>query len=132
MIAEQRNIVVLFEPLGYTMGYFNTYKRIPIIHINTELEDSDQLFTCAHELGHALRHREVNTPFRRHTLQSIDRIEREANEFAVELLVPDELLFNGMTIYEAANVCGVPAEVAHLKRPQKQSFWKDEQSYFNL
>lgn len=116
-IAAKKNILVLFEPLGGMMGYFNTYKRIQMIHINNCLDEDEQRFTCAHELGHALLHPKVNTPFlRRHTLQSIDKIEREANELAVELLIPDELLIDGVTIYEAARQCGVPREVAQLKR----------------
>lgn len=132
-IAAQKNIIVLFEPLGSMMGYFNTYKRIPMIHLNSDMGEQDQLFTCSHELGHAIRHRNVNTPFlKRHTLLSVDRIEREANEFAVELMVPDELLLEGMTIYEAAAISGVPLEIAHLKRPPQRGFWKNEQSYFNF
>ncbi|EFM10134.1 protein of unknown function DUF955 [Paenibacillus curdlanolyticus YK9] len=132
-IASQKNIIVLFEPLGGMMGYFNTYKRIPMIHINEDLDEHDQKYTCAHELGHAFQHRNVNTPFlKRNTLQSIDKIEREANQFAVELLIPDKLLLEGMTIYEAASRCGVPEEVAHLKKPTKRSFWKDDDSYINF
>lgn len=116
-IASQKNILVLFEPLGGMMGYFNTYKRIPMIHINDSMDEHDQRYTCAHELGHAIQHRNVNTPFlKRNTLQSIDKIEREANEFAVELLIPDDLMLEGLTIYEAALRCGVPKEVAHMKR----------------
>ncbi|MGO4543258.1 ImmA/IrrE family metallo-endopeptidase [Paenibacillus sp. 2TAB23] len=132
-IASQKNIVVLFEPLGSMMGYFNTYKRIPMIHINNALEEQDQHFTCAHELGHAILHPKVNTPFlKRHTLMSVERIEREANELAVELLISDELLISGMTLYEAATLSGVPIEVAHLKRPPKRTFWADEQSYIKM
>jgi Zn-dependent peptidase ImmA (M78 family) len=122
-IASQKNILVLFEPLGGMMGYFNTYKRIPMIHINSDMDETNQLFTCSHELGHATLHPKVNTPFlKANTLQSIDKIEREANAFAVELMVPDELLIKGMTIYEAAAFSGVPSEVAYLKRPPKYSF----------
>jgi hypothetical protein len=66
-------------------------------------------------------HPTVNTPFlSKHTLFSIDKIEREANEFAVELLMPDEWVYENrntaMTIYEAAAVYGIPPEVAHLKK----------------
>ncbi|BBI32332.1 ImmA/IrrE family metallo-endopeptidase [Cohnella abietis] len=117
-IAAKKNILVLFEPLGGMMGYFNTYKRIPMIHINSDLDYTEQLYTCAHELGHAILHRNINTPFlRRHTLLSIEKIEREANQLAVELLIPDKLLIEGASIYDAASMCGVPAEVAYLKQP---------------
>ncbi len=134
-IASQKNIHVLFEPLGNILGYFSTYKRIRCIHINQGLDKSGQRFTCAHELGHVILHPKVNTPFlRRNTLVSIDRIENEANQFAVELLMPDELILGGMTIYEAAAASGVPQEVAHLKSlPKRQrSIWKGEDTYFSI
>lgn len=122
-IAAQKNILVLFEPLGGVMGYFNTYKRIKMIHLNSCMDECEQRFTCAHELGHAILHQKVNTPFlRANTMQSIDRIEREANIFAVELLIPDKLLLEGMTIYMAASACGVPDEVADLKNKPKCNF----------
>jgi Zn-dependent peptidase ImmA (M78 family) len=120
-IASQKNILVLFEQLGETLGYFNTYKRIQIIHINSRSSTEEQYFTAAHELGHVILHPRVNTPFlRRNTLCSIDRIEKEANEFAVELLMPDDLIneyqSSNLSIYEAAEAYGVPHELAHLKR----------------
>lgn len=135
-IAAQKDIQVLFEKLGNILGYFNYYKRIPMIHINCGLEEPKQRFVCAHELGHRILHPNVNTPFlRENTFMSIDRIEREANEFAVELLIPDEALFQ-MSIYEAAATYGVPEEVAHLKnvspRVHKRNIWKKENSYFSI
>ncbi|GIQ67396.1 ImmA/IrrE family metallo-endopeptidase [Xylanibacillus composti] len=118
VIASLKNIRILFNDLGDTLGFFSTYKRIRFIHIHSELEESLQRFVCAHELGHAILHPNVNTPFlKKNTYFSINRIEREANKFAVELLLPDSLLCEGMTIYEAARLCGIPEEVAHLKKP---------------
>lgn len=117
-IASQRNTLVLFEMLGEMLGYYNTYRRTKMIHINSGASKGEQRFTCAHELAHSILHPGVSTPFlRRNTLQSVDKIERQANQFAVELLIPDKLLLeDGMTIYEAAAVCGVPKEVANLKK----------------
>lgn len=118
-ISDYKNIPVLIEPLGSVYGYTHTYKRTPIIHINSELDEPMQRFVCAHELGHAVLHPNANTPFlRANTLFSIDRIEREANKFAVELLMPDELLREYQTIYEAAKACSVPIELARLKMSQ--------------
>lgn len=131
VIASQKNIIVLYEPLGSIMGYFNTYKRIKMIHINNALNEAEQRFTCSHELGHALLHPKVNTPFlKSNTLFSIDRIEREANEFAVELLIPDEMLLDH-SLSNAAAACGVPEEVSRLKRVcAEPCFWRDERSFF--
>lgn len=120
-IASQKNILVLYEQLGDILGYYNTYKRIPMIHINSDSDATEQRYTCAHELGHRILHPYVNTPFlKKNTFLSIDRIEREANQFAVELLMPDNLLYENrhtaMTLSEAASIYGVPVEVAHLKK----------------
>lgn len=60
---------------------------------NENVPEHLQAFVCAHELGHALLHRNINTPFlSKNTLFSIDKIERQANTFAVELLLPDNIL----------------------------------------
>lgn len=119
-IASQKNITVLLSYLGETLGFFSSYKRSKFIHINDDLDDPMKRFVCAHELGHAVLHPGINTPFlRSKTLFSIDRIEREANEFAVELLMPDEIILEYDTIYEAAAACGVPEDLAVLKRRHK-------------
>lgn len=118
-IADHRDIIVVRESLGSTLGYHNTYKRIPFIHINYDLNDIWQRYVCAHELGHAILHPKANTPFlRANTLFSIQRIEREANEFAVELLIPDQAIHlqNSMTINEIAARYGVPREFVELKK----------------
>jgi Zn-dependent peptidase ImmA (M78 family) len=133
-IAEMKHITVLYEHLGKsTWGYYSCVNRIPIIHLQQGMARSETSFTCAHELGHHILHPQINTPFlRANTLLSIDRIEREANEFAVELLIPDKLLFDGASLFEAAQECGVPEEVVHLKRKPMRNFWRNEDSYFSV
>ncbi len=123
-IASQKGIVLLFEQLGGIYGYHHSFKRINIIHINSELDESMQRFVCAHELGHAVLHPELSTSFlQKNTLFCMDKVEREANEFAVELLLPDDCIYTyrntDMTIYEVATTYGIPKEVVHLKRELK-------------
>jgi Zn-dependent peptidase ImmA (M78 family) len=121
-IASQKNILVLTgENLGGILGYFKTHKRIKMIHINRELDEIQQKYVCAHELGHALLHPKESTPFlKRNTFVVTDKIENEANTFAVELLIPDRLLYEyrdtRATIQEVAATYGVPKEFAHFKR----------------
>lgn len=123
-LAKCKGIEVLYEPLGNIYGYYSHYKRIRIIHINQCLSESLRRFTCAHELGHALLHQGTNTSFlKSKTFFSTDRIEREANTFAVELLMPDTYLYQlqdtKLSIYEAAEMYGVPREVCGLKDMSK-------------
>lgn len=119
-IAKRKNIIVLFEDLGNTLGFYNTYKRFKFIHINNQIEEIIQRFVCAHELGHALLHPKANTPFlRNQTFFSIDRLEIEANTFAVELLLTDEMISTyqntQLSIQEIAEIHGIPKGFARLK-----------------
>jgi Zn-dependent peptidase ImmA (M78 family) len=119
-IAQAKNIYLRFHDLVNTYGYFSTYKRIQMIHINNRLDENMQRFVCAHELGHAILHPRANTPFlKKSTFFSIDKIEVEASTFAVELLLPDELLqeyqYTTWTLEEIAQIHGVPKEFTKLK-----------------
>lgn len=90
-IADNLGIIVLFEPLGSINGYYNTAFRQKFIHINQDLPDNRRIFTAAHELGHAILHPKSNTPFMKEmTYLSVDKLEIEANKFAVNLLISDE------------------------------------------
>ncbi|WP_209121806.1 ImmA/IrrE family metallo-endopeptidase [Alkalihalobacillus sp. BA299] len=101
-------------------GFYKYDRRNKYIFYNCNLSNEMQRFVCAHELGHSLLHLKVNTPFlRANTLLSVDKIEVEANTFAVELLLPNEILLEyshtNLSIYDIAKIFGIPNEVAHLK-----------------
>lgn len=118
-IADALNITVIFEELGSINGYYNKQLRMKQIHINYSLEDNERLFTAAHELGHAILHPNTNTPFlRSYTYFSIDKLENEANEFAVELLVPDSEFgeyARDYTLEQIARIYGYHVELMKLK-----------------
>lgn len=119
-IANLENIIVLPEELGNTYGYYSYHNRFKFIHINNKLDEIKQRFVCAHELGHAKLHPKSNTPFlRANTLFSIEKIEVEANTFAVELLLPDDFLDeyknSSLTIYDIAKMSGIPKKHIRLK-----------------
>ncbi|TKH69162.1 ImmA/IrrE family metallo-endopeptidase [Bacillus cereus] len=123
-IAKRKSIIVLFEDLGNTLGFYNTYKRFKFIHINNKINETIQRFVCAHELGHALLHPKANTPFLRNkTFFSVDRLEVEANTFAVELLLPDEMISEyqdtNLSIQEIAAIFGIPGDFSRLKTNTK-------------
>ncbi|MBG9586887.1 ImmA/IrrE family metallo-endopeptidase [Cytobacillus firmus] len=119
-LAAFKNVHVLEWDLHHEiMGFYKYDKRNKYIVINSNLEDHQKYFTCAHEFGHSELHPRVNTPFlRENTLFLTNRIEIEANTFAVELLIPDVALVENYqsTIYDAAALYGVPREVVHLKK----------------
>jgi len=117
-LAQALGIIVLWEPLGEIQGYYNCCYRQKFIHINDTLEEHPAAFTCAHELGHAILHPHINTPFlRRSTLFSVDRLETEANRFAVDFLYEDEELFPYLSrsITEVADYMGVSLPLAKYR-----------------
>lgn len=117
-ICKALDIVVKYENLGAILGYCDTHFRMKTIHINENAPEELHPFICAHELGHMLLHKDVNTPFlSRYTLFSIDKIERQANTFAVELLLPDSLLkeYNELNFYCLAKCHGIPTGLEYLK-----------------
>lgn len=75
-LADSMNISIFYEELGTINGYYNKPLRMKQIHINANLDDNMQKFTCAHELGHAILHPNASTPFlRSKTLFSINKME---------------------------------------------------------
>ncbi len=118
-LAKLLNIIILYAELGNTWGYYTTYKRSRFIIINQNISETLQTYTCAHELGHSVLHKGVSTPFlRKHTLFSVEKIERQSNTFAVELLLPDDLLkqYPDTSIHHLADMVGVPMGLEVLKK----------------
>lgn len=111
-IAKIKGIVLLYADLGETLGFYFYDSRIKFININNKLDENLQRFVCAHELGHAMLHPKSNTPFlKRQTLFSTDKIEREANEFAVHLILYNKNLEDYETKYDILRDCGIPLEM---------------------
>lgn len=118
ILADALGILTVTEPLGALNGYYTKKYRIKIIHINSSLSESEQRFACAHELGHALLHPDANTPFlTKYTYLSVDKYEIEANKFALELLVPDELLseYQDCTIDQVSRAIGYQRNLIELR-----------------
>lgn len=89
------DIEIIRHPLGKeTRGLIHLYKRNYVIYINSDLNELEQLKTCAHELGHFMLHKKINTLFMRTcTYLKTDTYEIEANLFGDILL---STLFNNL------------------------------------
>ena len=117
-LADYLEIAIIRSNLVDRLGFFSKYKRSKFIHLNNQLSSKLQTFVCAHELGHAILHRGINTPYlKAHTLFSVDKIEKEANTFAVELLLPDDMLreYSDINFCRIAQSAGIPSGLEWLK-----------------
>ena len=75
-------------------------------------------FTCAHELGHAVLHPDASTPFlKAKTFLSIDKMEIEANTFAVNLLISDQKISENsrLTADQLSRLLGYKKELIELR-----------------
>ncbi|WP_193065339.1 ImmA/IrrE family metallo-endopeptidase [Oceanobacillus oncorhynchi] len=121
-LAASLNIMIIEWDLHHEInGYYKYDRRNKYIMINSNLSEIMKVFVLCHELGHAILHPRTNTPFMRNsTLLSVNKIEKEANTFAVELILSDEAIYQykdtNMTINEIGGIYGVPEEVTHLKK----------------
>jgi len=99
-VAQSLDIDVILAPFGHDNSVEGVYLRDagrPTIFINSSRYRRPATFTCAHELGHHhLLHPDDDRDFIDTKAELYDRqrhqddIEREANIFATEFLMPEE------------------------------------------
>ena len=118
-IAQYLKIQVYFCPLGNIAGNYVYIRRVKWIFVNSDIEDDVfKQIVLAHELGHAILHPKENCAFMaHHTLLLTSRIERQANMFAAELLITNDMLndFQGCTMDQFCQCTGYPMELIILK-----------------
>ncbi|MEO1911754.1 MAG: ImmA/IrrE family metallo-endopeptidase [Paracoccus sp. (in: a-proteobacteria)] len=101
-ISEENGVDVVFADFGKhakSVAGFCDFKKAKL-YVNREDIASRQTFTIAHELGHWMLHRDLflADPSRYPALPRFsspdqsNRLEKEANCFAANLLVPERLL----------------------------------------
>ena len=116
-LAKCLNIIILKLPLGTLNGYYTKAYRQKFIVLNNDLSDEQERFTLSHEIGHAVLHPSTSTPFFKSTYLSVNKLEIEANRFALELLIPDEMILqNSMyTTEQLSKLLGINQRMIELK-----------------
>lgn len=122
-IAEALGVTVLFrEDFSQLKGMYKVILRNRYIFINANLPLAMQLVVCAHELGHDRLHRPFlgNGTFREFVLYDMkSKPEFEANVFAAELLLEDEVVYacfqGGYDVYQVAGMLDVDVNLLLVK-----------------
>lgn len=102
------------------LGFYKYEQNNKWIILNNNASEREKEITCCHELGHAIMHTRDNTPhLRRNTLFSIEKMELEANLFAVELLVSDKKWYSLTKEYQSmatiSHATGISEDLLILK-----------------
>lgn len=124
-LCRVMGIKLLFESLGTApdavKGFFLQCKRVRTITINSDLPKHVQRIVAAHEIGHAVLHRDrgVYAFHEVNTFDTSSSMEQDASIFAAEYLLEDrevlELLNTDNTFFTAASQLLVPFELLDFK-----------------
>ncbi|BDR67234.1 Zn peptidase [Clostridium tetani] len=119
-LCDHLEIKIMESNLGNEInGFFQrTENGCEIIHLNSNLNHHNKKSICAHELGHALLHTNLSIGFFiENSLQVKSKYEIQADNFAAELLLPNELdiEFKYMNVNQLSCVFKVPKEFIKYK-----------------
>lgn len=59
-LAKALNIIIVHIALVEIRGFYQYYKRNHIIYLDENLNETEQTFVLAHEIGHMLMHSDQN------------------------------------------------------------------------
>lgn len=96
-LCQAIGVEVFYADLGSLKGMYKYLKKNRFAVINENLDPFTKTLVCAHELGHDILHQNLA---RKVCLQEFilydmkSRPEYEANLFATEILLPDDIILN--------------------------------------
>lgn len=117
-IIRGLNVILLFVPLIDTRAFYQYFKRNNIIYIDENLPRHEQIFECAHEMGHMFLHKKANAIFMdTRTGFNTSRFEKEADTFAIDLLVGDDILaeYQSYDIEQFSRLLGYEQRLINLR-----------------
>lgn len=117
-IIRGLNVILLFVPLIDTRAFYQYFKRNNIIYIDVNLPRHEQMFECAHEMGHMFLHKKANAIFMdTRTGFNTSRFEKEADIFAMDLLVDDNTLieYRDYSIEQLSRLLGYERKLIELR-----------------
>lgn len=134
-IADYLNIQIQIGQLGTPCGCYMFLKNHRCIFLNENLSKNERDLVMSHELGHAIMHRKLNCYFiRNKTLLLDSKIEKEANIFAADLLIPNiEIIDNKeLTTRQLSRLFGYQEQIIKLRLSEFKNEYKCNSDIFRL
>ena len=124
-ILRGLNAILVFVPLVGTRAFYQYFQRNNIIYINENLSQHEQIFECAHEMGHMILHKKANAIFMdTRTYFNTNKFEIEADTFAMDLLISDDDLneYSDYTTEQLSRLLGYEKRLIELRLKQPAAF----------
>lgn len=121
-----KNVYELIDALGITIIRKNSSKKArflrtqlgdEFIFLNNNLDEHEEKYILAHELGHAILHTDLSCEYIYFSYTSSGKLEFQANYFATELLVGniDKEFIQNKSLDELSACFGVPKQMLEYK-----------------
>lgn len=119
-ICSHLDIEIIKHDLNNIKGYYTSLEGQKAIILNNSLPYQEEEIVIAHELGHINLHSSSNICFlTNYTYSNTNKLENQANKFAIELLVQDsdlaELKEMNFNLEQMARYLEVPLELLEFK-----------------
>jgi Zn-dependent peptidase ImmA (M78 family) len=125
-LCDSLGCIVMEVQLVGVRGFYQYYDDNNIIYIDLNLSAQTKKFVCAHELGHALMHKDTNVVYLdTRTFLKTSIYERQANIFAINLIYPDDSFiedYRDCTISQAAKCLNVSENLLEYRVRQIKDF----------
>ena len=124
-ILRGLNAILVFVPLVGTRAFYQYFQRNNIIYINENLSQHEQIFECAHEMGHMILHKKANAIFMdTRTYFNTNKFEIEADTFAMDLLISDDDLkeYPNYTTEQLSRFLGYEKRLIELRLKKPMAF----------
>ena len=118
MITGMNNALLIEYPLIDARGFYQYFRRMNLIYVDERLPSHEKKLVCAHEMGHMILHKTCNAVFMDTRTQfNTDKYELDANRFAMELLVSDEIIFKNiyLTTGQLSHLLGYDQRLVKLR-----------------
>lgn len=118
-LCDHMNVLLQIGDLGNALGCYLLIKRQKCIMLNEKILGTPiEKIVLSHELGHSNMHWKNDCYFYGSTLFLKCKEEIEANTFAAELLIPDNLIYEnpGMTQSQLARIAGYDERIMQFKK----------------
>ena len=123
-IIQGLNVILVFAPLVGTRAFYQYFQRNNLIYINENLSEHEKTFECAHEMGHMFLQKANAIFMDTRTSFNTNRFEIEADTFAMNLLLSDDVLreYHEYSIEQLSRVLGYEKRLIKLRLKEFSQF----------